>query len=646
MIRCTSCFEEYDETLEACPHCGYVKGTPPEELSQLFPGTELAGRYIVGKAVGFGGFGITYKAWDKKLDVVVAVKEYYPSGIVNRTPGTKEVVIYAKKRQKEYDYGKERFLDEARNMAKFSSEPNIINVFEYFEENNTAYIAMEFLNGISLSTYLHTNEEKIDSDQGLDIARSIGSALCKIHEKGIIHRDVSPDNIFLCFGGGIKLIDFGAARFSQDESKLMTIILKPGFAPPEQYEKINEQGPWTDVYALGATLYYVLTGVKPEESTNRKINDTLPYPHTLEPSIPENLSNCIMKAMAIDLKLRFPNVEEFLKALESEKPIVTVEKEKKGKKTKRLIGIGIAAAVLAAGITIGTMSWEKERSEETLPTVTIGMWYCKSGDAAKDAGEEASYKAMIADFNSSFPNVTIELKGFEASEYAAALKSADKLPAIYEYEGERSSGEALSLESVFNSENAGKCSQLKKVSDCFGDQLLLSLGFSIPVVYENTTLASLEGEITSLDQLTSKGSVVADNEKAGSLFAGAEKFISNKAQQDFFDGKAAFCISTTDSYGKAAEALPARLKMLRTAGDSVVCKYKDLWAANDIGKSENKAALRLLEFMLNNNAQDALHIRNSSGDMPINDDVLSVYTTVYDDFEGMFENKDQYKFEK
>lgn len=209
MIRCINCFEQINDDNNACPHCGYVKGTPPKELYHLFPGTELENRYVIGEVLGFGGFGITYKAWDKKLDFVVAVKEFYPSGIVNRTPGTKDIIIYAKKREKEFYYGKDRFLEEARNMAKFSSEPNIVNVSAFFEENNTAYIVMEFLDGISLSQYLHESEGIIDVASGIQITEAIANALVKIHEKGIIHRDVSPDNIFLCVNGRIKLIDFG-----------------------------------------------------------------------------------------------------------------------------------------------------------------------------------------------------------------------------------------------------------------------------------------------------------------------------------------------------------------------------------------------------------------------------------------------------
>ena len=148
MIRCLNCMKTFDERFGVCPHCGFLPGTPPKEAYHLYPGTVLNGHYIIGTTVGFGGFGITYRAWDNVLDKMVAIKEFYPNGIVNRVPGEKEVIIYTGNRADEFLNGKIRFLAEARNMARFNTHPNIVNVYEFFEENNTAYIAMEFLDGM------------------------------------------------------------------------------------------------------------------------------------------------------------------------------------------------------------------------------------------------------------------------------------------------------------------------------------------------------------------------------------------------------------------------------------------------------------------------------------------------------------------
>ena len=151
-IRCSNCFYEYDEKLGLCPNCGYVEGEDFAEAYCLTPGTRLTDRYIIGETLGLGGFGITYKAWDVQLETVLAIKEYFPSGLVNRTTGDPTVFLVANKRAQEFEYGKQRFLDEARNMAKFSSHHNIVNVFNYFEANNTAYIVMEYLDGMTRET--------------------------------------------------------------------------------------------------------------------------------------------------------------------------------------------------------------------------------------------------------------------------------------------------------------------------------------------------------------------------------------------------------------------------------------------------------------------------------------------------------------
>ena len=168
-VRCNNCFNIYDSEFEMCPYCGYSKGDPAQEPYFLVPGTVLAGRYTIGKAVGFGGFGITYKSWDNQLESVVAIKEYYPSGIVNRPPGTGELILFSGEKRKEFEFGLSRFIEEARNTTKFNSCENIVNVYEYFEENNTAYFVMEFLDGMNLSEYITVNGGKLPLDTSLDI---------------------------------------------------------------------------------------------------------------------------------------------------------------------------------------------------------------------------------------------------------------------------------------------------------------------------------------------------------------------------------------------------------------------------------------------------------------------------------------------
>ena len=651
MVRCNSCFELYDEREAACPHCGYVPGTPAKEMFHLFPGVELGGRYIIGKVLGFGGFGITYKAWDKKLDTIVAVKEYYPSGIVNRIPGQKEVVIYAVKREKEFYFGKERFLEEARNMAKFNSEPNIVNVFEYFEENNTAYIVMEYLDGISLKEYLHKNKVVLDNDSALKITEAVCNALSVIHSKGIIHRDVSPDNIFLCDNGGIKLIDFGAARFSQDESKLMTIILKPGFAPAEQYEKVNKQGPWTDIYALGATLYYILTARKPEESTNRKINDTLQPPNVYNPAIPEDLSNAIMRAMAVDPNLRYRKISDFLSAIHREKKVLTVEQERKKRKMRRNITVlaSVTAVVAIAGISFA--QYEHQKKMEMLDACSLSVWYCKSGDAKLDDAELNAYNTIIEEFNATFPDVNIEITGYDESEYAAALQNSENKPNIYEYTGIDSSAKALSLDEVFSSNEAKGCPLLKDVNNYFDDYDHLPLGFSAPIVFINSTMdngfiGSDESAVVPgmLEGLSSENFSL-DHQNVKLSLNTEDSFFSQSALQWFYNEETPAVGTMTTNYHEVRENMPGLYKIYPIEADKIYCTYERVFSAVNSDRKENLASLRFLEYMLNDYAQDIICVQNQSLALPINDNVLSLYVSVNNDFDGVFLNKDKYVFE-
>lgn len=630
-----------EDDRKPCPHCSCTAAAFDAQEGYCLPlGTLLHGRYEIGGMLGFGGFGITYRAWDHKMETVVAVKEYYPSGIAARTPNSSDVMIYAKRRRDEFLFGKNRFLAEAQNMAKFSSEPNIVNVFDFFEENNTAYIVMEYLDGISLSTYLHQNGGRIDIDSAVQVTEHIANALHRIHHKGIIHRDVSPDNIFLCGGGAIKLIDFGAARFSQDENKLMTIILKPGFAPPEQYEKVNAQGPWTDVYALGATLYYSITGQKPEESTNRRIKDTLRCPHEINSEIPAYLSNTIMKAMAVEKHLRFQNVQDFLDALHQERRVLPIAVEKKHRSRRRLLSIIGAAAAIVFGTGLSVFAWQRQRAETILPDSHIVMWYCMSGDAAMDGAEQNAYETIISSFQESFPNVQITLEGFSAEQYADALQNSEVQPNLYEYNGVRAVAAPLPLQSVYQSDAAKQCrffSQMEQTD-------LLPLGFEAPVVFQNTLL--MDDESVLSNGLSDASLFETDAQAFLQMYEGLDDRFYVDAQEHFLNEKTPLWGTMTSQYFSVTEALPAQYRVIPCNAQEVPCSYTNIWAAADRDDAENKAAIKLLTFMLHTNAQDVLHIQNRSTGFPINDEALAVYVSVHDDFKSFFDNRECYRIDQ
>ena len=282
----------------------------------LKPGVILKERYKIEEVIGAGGFGITYRAWDPLLQSYVAIKEYYPSGIATRSADSSKVCVPVGQEQREYHRGKIRFLKEAQDVARFQSEPNIVSIYDYLEENDTAYMVMEYLHGCTLKQYIREHGGRLDTDHILHICLSVLGALAVVHKAGMIHRDISPENIFICEDLTVKLIDFGAAKqVYLDGEQTMSVVLKPGYAPPEQYAKKDKQGPWTDIYALGATLYFAATGEKPEESFGRVLEDTIKPVCEVNPEIPRAMSQVIMRAMSVKIEDRYQTVEAMREAL-------------------------------------------------------------------------------------------------------------------------------------------------------------------------------------------------------------------------------------------------------------------------------------------------------------------------------------------
>ena len=282
-----------------------------EPLFALPLDTIIHGKYLIGRVLGVGGFGITYQGQDLNSGAFVAIKEYYPNGMVTRVPGRTDVEIV--KSYEMYEKGKDKFLQEARIIYHFHNE-HILSIYSLFEENGTAYYVMEFLEGRDLKQYLHNKGGKIKWSELKYIIFQIMDALECIHRENIIHRDISPDNIYLCSDNNAKLIDFGTARNVTD-NKTVSIIIKKGYAPPEQYMTNGKQGPWTDIYALGGTIYRALTGKIPIDALERVHGEKLDSIKSIEFDVPEYVSNAVERAMSLDESNRFQSISAFKDAL-------------------------------------------------------------------------------------------------------------------------------------------------------------------------------------------------------------------------------------------------------------------------------------------------------------------------------------------
>jgi len=283
---------------------------PVTHFRNALPMQSMLLEYRIDQVLGAGGFGITYRARDTNLDKDVAIKEYLPGELAMRAPDG-NVVAQATSHEAGYKWGLERFLLEARTLAKFS-HPNIVRVLRYFEANATAYMVMDYEQGDPLKTALQLDpqppEEKLKA-----LLAPLLDGLAAVHAMGFLHRDIKPDNIFMRADGRPVLIDFGAARQAMGgETKSLTSILTPGYAPLEQYSGEGKQGPWTDIYAMGGVLYRAVADKNPPDAVSRMRGDSLGAGlATARGKYSEPFLRAIDWALSLDEKKRPQTVEQW-----------------------------------------------------------------------------------------------------------------------------------------------------------------------------------------------------------------------------------------------------------------------------------------------------------------------------------------------
>ena len=607
--RCLHCMKEYEGSSGICPYCGFVYGTPPNEIYHLHPGVVLQNRYQIGTVVSFGGFGVIYRAWDTQLDTMAAIKEFFPTTIVTRTPGDTRVIPLGKGQKLEtYNRSKALFIEEARNTAKFSNHPNITNVYNFFEENNTAYMAMEFLEGITLKGYLDQCGGRIDVDTTITILLSIISALKEVHKAGFLHRDISPDNIFICTNNTVKLIDFGAAKFSDEENEqYREVVLKPGYAPPEQYEKKSRQAPWTDIYALGATMYRAITGMVPVESTNRLVEDTMLRPKEIVPSIPDYIDAALVRAMSLTPQFRFKNVTEFEQAILAQKIMRSEAEQRRFLLKRRILSVSIVAGIIAV---IGINSHLEYKHRTTLDPAEITVWMPVEEESEESAydiidentdpyGEaEEMMGNMLAEFEQDFPDVKVNVEYKPAATYHDELMAAldsDQGPTVYMSDGmtQDELSHAADLKDVIKFLNKSEYYFLENYEDYFPERNQIPLGFSMPINYYNNKNDS--------------GSA-GENDK-----------------QAFLEGKATFYVGGSEEYRQIQSAMPATCDVTPVMDGDEKGTFLSLWSVNDRqGLDEREAGIRLLYYFLGGKPQDYMFVQQDYG-LPLNKLELSRY---------------------
>ncbi|MBO5425243.1 MAG: protein kinase [Lachnospiraceae bacterium] len=391
--RCPNCMKEIDAYANPCPHCGFDIDNYNIEACCLWPFTVLQGKYMLGKILGIGGFGISYLGWDINLKAFVAIKEYFPDTIAfrdtSKDPSAMEVSVPEDKKAI-YDKGLTRYVEEARNLSKFYGLQGIVSVKDFFYANGTGYIVMEYISGTNLKEHLSKCGGKMDEYTVLTLMKPVFESLAEIHKTGLIHRDISPDNIMFDDMGNIKLIDFGAVREqSEDGNKTYTVMLKHGYAPQEQYFAKGKQGPWTDIYSLCATMFRMLTGVIPPNCIERMSNDTYTSPSAYGVSVSYSTEAVINKGLSVKIEDRYQNIDDLMKDLyanykapvnnygatyeadRAEKQDNTSAKKSKSKLPLIIGGIVLAVALIVILVKVFVLDKKDNTGTDSSETATV-----------------------------------------------------------------------------------------------------------------------------------------------------------------------------------------------------------------------------------------------------------------------------------
>ena len=349
---CFNCMHEKPAEGGTCPYCGFRNEDYVPSENELVPMTPLNGKYIIGRALGAGGFGRTYIALDATLQVVVAVKELFIRNICYRD--ARSNVCVRPEDQGLFEENKKLFLNEARILAMFNEKDNegIVNVKDFFEEKNTAYIVMEYLNGDTLKGQI--SRGRLTIDETMRLFDPVRHALTKVHQFGVVHMDVSPDNIMVLRDGRAKLMDFGGAKKMGSNGETGQISFKKGYTPIEQRDVNGMIGPWTDVYALAASMYFCLTGERPVDAAQRQGGAILMKPTAFGVKMSKAQENALLKAMEINPSNRFQTVEDFWNAMNV-------------KKGKSFLIPAVAAAAVVVGVAIAFLAFGRGKPAPVKP---------------------------------------------------------------------------------------------------------------------------------------------------------------------------------------------------------------------------------------------------------------------------------------
>ena len=413
--RCYGCMKEIGNNT-VCPYCGYIEGTP-HIPTYLPPGTLLQQRYQIGKLLRYNGEGASYIAFDQVIESIVEIREYLPDTLANREENHLNVHVIAGC-ETQYKALMSDFIELNQSLSKMRTLTHLVQVYEVFEENNTVYAVHEHVDGMTLREYLTENAGELSWNEAQTMFLPLLNTLSVLHGMNIIHRGISPETIFVTAKKELKLGGFciSATRAARTE---LAAEMFAGYAAPEQYSASSWHGSWTDVYSICAVLYKVLTGTMPPEAMSRSVNDNLIAPHSLNSSIPRQVSNAIMMGLKLSPDNRIqmmPDLMTKLNALsavdepEEDEPVTLVEEEdeeeKKSGKKYMLITMGITAAILlVVGVIVVIFALSGRNEKDNQSTFSLDLGSQPSAMQSPNPNASGAQKTSEAEKPFGMPNL-------------------------------------------------------------------------------------------------------------------------------------------------------------------------------------------------------------------------------------------------
>lgn len=619
-------------------------------------------RYRIIKVVGAGGFGVVYRAFDSKLNIDVAIKELYPSSLVNRVPGEKKMIVYGKDNARQYAYLLDRFMLEARSMAKFNSAKNIVSIYDCFQENNTAYIVMEFIKGRTLEQYVDDNGGKLDVEKANAVMYDILDGLSAIHSKGIIHRDIKPKNIFITDENKIKIIDFGAARFSSTEENVVTRyskVLTPGFAPPEQYRRDSKQGPYTDIYAASAVYYYMLTGTIPEISVDRVINDDIKPLSQVAENVPECVERAISRALELNSDLRLQTASELKNGLNGTKFIRYVAEEKKMRFRKRMLIITATALVLCIAavcvvinkiinsddITVDKLIKKDTKISLCIPLASNG--FAQNSQVSAWSNAETMFEQYITD-NCDY-TVDVELQYMSGLTYESDI--APLKPDLY-YAADGESAEMKYMDRLISAETTILYDKYKSGELDYNSYVF---AFDPTVLYVNEKLlADTNGGVNAEDlktlsdisklKITEDVKLITVNEADSEFYSEKIAFTEDEyfaPLDEFSMGRSIFYIGHASDVFTISDALPGLYSVVQAPdADGIRALGYEWRVSEECDSTQANAAQLMLSYLTGEDMQDSMFVQ-SGYLFPTNPVAFEKFVEYNPDFAFVSENVDQ-----